>query len=140
MTKDEIKALIANKIANQGNQVDLGGALATILNELVDGMGDGGGVFDLHNVDTDNLTEEQAQAICRASSVIRADIEGEIAPRISTYEGAIKENLEEYTYPDSGVWAMFGDIKMDGGSLDAASIVALMKSVSGRWFMGVYDL
>lgn len=36
MTKDEIKTLIAEKISGQGNQVDIGGALADILNELAD--------------------------------------------------------------------------------------------------------
>lgn len=40
MTKDEIKTLIAEKISGQGNQVDIGGALAKILNELVDAGGD----------------------------------------------------------------------------------------------------
>lgn len=35
MTTDEIRALVAQKIAGQGNQIDLGGALATILLELV---------------------------------------------------------------------------------------------------------
>ena len=41
MTKDELKELIAGKIATQGNQVDVSGALATILNELVEGAGGG---------------------------------------------------------------------------------------------------
>lgn len=36
MTKEEIKALISAKIAGQGNQVDTGGALDTILNAIVD--------------------------------------------------------------------------------------------------------
>lgn len=36
MTKQEIKNLIAEKISGQGNQVDLGSALPTILNEIVD--------------------------------------------------------------------------------------------------------
>ena len=43
MTKDEIKTLIAEKISGQGNQVDIGGVLAEILNELVDASGGGGG-------------------------------------------------------------------------------------------------
>ena len=37
MTKQEIKDLIAAKIAGQGNQVDIGGVLADILNALADG-------------------------------------------------------------------------------------------------------
>lgn len=36
MTTDEIKAIIAEMIAGQGNQVDIGGALAEILNAIVD--------------------------------------------------------------------------------------------------------
>lgn len=36
MTKEEIKAIISAKIAGQGNQVDAGGALDTILNAIVD--------------------------------------------------------------------------------------------------------
>lgn len=36
MTKEELKDLIAKKISGQGNQVDLGSALETILNELID--------------------------------------------------------------------------------------------------------
>lgn len=34
MTKDELLALIEAKIAGQGNQIDIGGALASILSEL----------------------------------------------------------------------------------------------------------
>lgn len=36
MTKEEIKALVAAKIAGQGTAVDAGGALAPILNAIVD--------------------------------------------------------------------------------------------------------
>lgn len=39
MTKEEIKALIAEKISGQGTAVDVGGALALILNELADAGG-----------------------------------------------------------------------------------------------------
>lgn len=43
MTKEEIKAFVAAKIAGQGNQVDVGGALAKVLNEIVDAIPEGGG-------------------------------------------------------------------------------------------------
>lgn len=36
MTKDEIKTLIAEKISGQGNQVDIGGVLADILNGIME--------------------------------------------------------------------------------------------------------
>ena len=38
MTKDEIKALISAKVAGQGDQVDAGGALADILNGIIDAI------------------------------------------------------------------------------------------------------
>lgn len=38
MTKEQIKALIAKKLAGQGNQVDLGSALPTILEGIVDDL------------------------------------------------------------------------------------------------------
>lgn len=43
MSKEEIKALIAAKIAGQGTQVDLGGALPSILDAIVDALPEGGG-------------------------------------------------------------------------------------------------
>lgn len=43
MTTQEIKDLIASAIAGQGNQVDSGGKLAEILNEIVDVASQGGG-------------------------------------------------------------------------------------------------
>lgn len=43
MDAQEIKDLIASKIAGQGNQVDPGGKLAEILNALVDMASQGGG-------------------------------------------------------------------------------------------------
>ena len=58
MTKDEIKTLIAEKISGQGNQVDIGGALADVLNGIVDSLGNisRGKEFDFGsnlNIDTD---------------------------------------------------------------------------------------
>lgn len=43
MTPEEIKTLIDQKIAGQGTMVDVGGALPTILKEIVDMAGQGGG-------------------------------------------------------------------------------------------------
>lgn len=36
MTKEEMKTLIAEKISGQGNQVDIGGALAEVLNGIME--------------------------------------------------------------------------------------------------------
>lgn len=43
MTKQEIKDLVAAKIAGQGTQVDLGGVLPTVLSEIIDMIPEGGG-------------------------------------------------------------------------------------------------
>lgn len=52
MTTQEIKDLIASKIAGQGNQVDSGGKLAEILNAIVD-MAD----VPMLNIDSDVLND-----------------------------------------------------------------------------------
>lgn len=43
MTTEEIKAIIAEKIAGQGNQVDIGNGLVEVLNALADSIPEGGG-------------------------------------------------------------------------------------------------
>ena len=45
MSVSEIKDLIASKIAGQGNQVDSGGKLAEILNEIVDMASQGESIY-----------------------------------------------------------------------------------------------
>lgn len=43
MNVNEIKAIIAEKIAGQGNQVDIGNGLVEVLNALADAISEGGG-------------------------------------------------------------------------------------------------
>lgn len=43
MTKDEIKALVAAKIAGQGSAIDAASVLPTILDAIVDAIPEGGG-------------------------------------------------------------------------------------------------
>ena len=73
MSKEEIKALIGEKIAGQGNQVDAGSALPIILNEIVDMASQSGGggavVIELdYNWGSDDLnwTPEAEQACVAA--------------------------------------------------------------------------
>ena len=64
MTKDEIKALISAKVAGQGDQVDAGGALAEILNGIIDAIPSGdadAAIVDLseyNEVGVYNITRE----------------------------------------------------------------------------------
>ena len=57
MTTEEIKNLIDQKIAGQGTMVDVGGALPTILKEIVDMAGQGGG-GDIKPITLTALPEE----------------------------------------------------------------------------------
>ena len=57
MTKQEIVALIDAKIAGQGNQIDLGGALAEILLDLA------GASVPIEVADITGLTDDQLDAL-----------------------------------------------------------------------------
>lgn len=85
MTKQEIKDLIAAKIAGQGNQVDIGGVLADILNALVDGgsqpirltgtISEGDTLQDLIEV---GLTKEEIEAAARGERTGVVVIDGSV--------------------------------------------------------------
>lgn len=57
MKQDELLAMIAEKIAGQGNQIDLGGALGAILSALA------GSALPLEVADITALTDEQLDAL-----------------------------------------------------------------------------
>lgn len=70
MTTEEIKDLIASKIAGQGNQVDSGGALPTILNEIVD-MASQGGATPIEIPCTFNHEKERVDPTEEGEAIIR---------------------------------------------------------------------
>ena len=65
MNKEEIKALIAAKIAGQGNQVDAGGALAEILTELANASKQ----IEVTNIEA--LTAEQLDGLQVGDKVVK---------------------------------------------------------------------
>jgi len=65
MNKEEIKALIAEKIAGQGNQVDLSGALAQILGELA------GASAPIEVTNIEALTTEQLDSLQVGDKVVK---------------------------------------------------------------------
>ena len=65
MTKENILALINAQISGQGNQVDIGGALAAILTELV------GASLPLEVEDITALTAEQLDALNVGDKVVK---------------------------------------------------------------------
>lgn len=61
MTKEEIKAKVAATIAGQGNQVDIAGTLAEILDAIVDNIPEGTKVLDAEDFENSKieLTEQE---------------------------------------------------------------------------------
>lgn len=64
-TKDALLALINEKIAGQGNQIDIGGALAEILTELA------GAAVAIEVTDITKLTDEQLDSLNVGDKVVK---------------------------------------------------------------------
>lgn len=65
MTQSQIQALINAKIAGQGNQIDIGGALAEILSELA------GASIPIEVTDVTALTKAQLDALNVGDKVVK---------------------------------------------------------------------
>lgn len=76
MTKEELKALVAAKIAGQGNQVDTGSVLPKVLDEIIDKAFEGGGgdLTDyVKKVEVDNFEEFDETTSYSEGDVVRKD-------------------------------------------------------------------
>lgn len=91
MTTEEIKTLIDQKIAGQGSMVDVGGALPTILKEIVDMASQGGGGGDIKPIILSEeptgaiTTQAELEAIGLTTSEIIATKEGKRTMVVSPY-------------------------------------------------------
>ena len=65
MTREELIALIDAKIAGQGNQIDVGGVLASILSEVVGGSA----AIEVTNITA--MTKEQLDALKVGDKVVK---------------------------------------------------------------------
>lgn len=65
MTKEELLALVEAKIAGQGNQIDVGGALASILSELANHSS----AIEVTNITT--LTKAQLDSLSVGDKVVK---------------------------------------------------------------------
>lgn len=79
MTIQEIKELVSKKIAGQGSRVDIGGALAEILNGIIDMAGEKKEVFVPNLTSFSNVSKAQAAADLQISesdldSLFEADV------------------------------------------------------------------
>lgn len=83
MTKEEIIALIDEKVAGQGNNIDAGSVLPRILKGILD-LAVGGGT-EVSDITT--LTDSQLEALQCGNTVIKNDVTGRHAYFVS-YKGA----------------------------------------------------
>lgn len=107
MTIQEIKELVSKKIAGQGSQVDIGGALAEILNGIID-MAGAKKVEVPKLITFEDLTKAQAAADLQISesdldSLFEADVVTTTGP-----SGTISLCLTSNINADSNKYAGFG--------------------------------
>lgn len=115
MTPEEIKTLIDQKIAGQGTMVDVGGALPTILKEIVDmaSQGGGGGGDVKPIIITGEPSEEmttlaQLEAIGITLSEVTAAAAGKRTSVILSTEGAysLQAITNAFASPDDGNYSL----------------------------------
>lgn len=103
MTKDEIKTLIQQRIAGQGTMVDAGGALADVLTEIVDQMGEGGGGGSLYELP---VTIKYDEAKC----VVTGEIDMEALRSCSQMTCVIDSpNMQQQVSSFGSVWGFSND-------------------------------
>lgn len=111
MTKQEIKDLVAAKIAGQGTQVDLGGALPEIINAIVDSMPDSKGGLVVkgtvngvsgHFIPSEGepTFEEAFSAIEEGINVFIDTSNGSISPAVAASK--ISREIVFSLHPDAG--------------------------------------
>ena len=142
MTKDEIKALIAAKIAGQGTNVDAGSVLPTILNGIIDLIpsGNGGGIVDVPFQST-SIVEEWTKIdvpivdIDHAIAIRCSD--GVILPsRLSTFADSI---LSDNFYDGEQVSAIFGVVSTSD-VLETFGLAIFTASDDGATFRSRYKI
>ena len=132
MTKEEIKALIAEKIAGQGNQVDSGGALANILNAITDAVfaaATGEPAYVFESLETaENVTKEQFLEATGGVTLeqLKAATHIKVANSILT-------RMEAYTD-----YVIFG-YEFSGYTLDAHLCVKFSHEGSDTYSINVYE-
>lgn len=103
MTLEQIKALISEKIAGQGNQVDIAGALPVILGEIVDSLAGITSIIEITSgelsPDTDKTKEEAAAAFGISLDQVDDFFAGKFA---MVKRGAQIMKLVSYMHEDGG--------------------------------------
>ena len=116
MTTEEIKNLIDQKIAGQGTMVDVGGALPTILKEIVDMASQGGGGGDVKPIiitgepSEEMTTLAQLEAIGITLSEVTAAAEGKrtsVILRLPSSEAASLQAITNaFASPEDGNYSL----------------------------------
>ena len=118
LSNEEIKNLIASKIAGQGSAVDVGGALPTILNAIVDMVADVPTIFNLPEGVTE-VEEYDEQCVAIKSADFGYMLRIDSALLNSTIAGAAYAALSNAGIEEPVAKAAFGTITAnDEGLVD----------------------
>ena len=157
MTKEKIKAMIAEKIAGQGSQVDTGGGLAPILDAIVDAIPAGKDMeFDgilgrlIRNAGgAVEISEDEYEKIRRGAEFVDAQNEVWRKYVFGEMSGALRDAIDGYIGElDLSQIAVYNNVNAqlfeDLGSSDTYSEYALIVVVGRRYvnsdwkYVGVY--
>lgn len=146
MTKDEIKTLIAEKISGQGNQVDIGGVLAEILNELVDASAPAYNVNDFipEGANFGLIDDEKAEILLKNADKLFCELhDSYILFRCSTpadinndAQTAIASAAASHDWSNASYKAIWASVEWENdGSMSGAYFAVLLHSVDGYAIM-----
>ena len=109
MTKDEIKALVNGTIAGQGSQVDIGGKLAKILNEIIDAIPEGGGgaepLFVNGKLNTGDFVRDSESGNPTFDDAVEAFLDGRTVQLVNSGDESylgVAFNVASYMDDDAG--------------------------------------
>lgn len=89
MTKEEIKALVSAKVAGQGNQVDISGALGTILDAIVDAIPEGGGDSLVIHANVNDISNASKSQFAQFLGVSEKDVDNIFAAKVPSIYDSI---------------------------------------------------
>ena len=121
MNKQEIQALINAKIAGQGNQVDIGGALAEILTELVNASPEQH-ILEILQVPDNYRTEDEVLAL------LKLDGETPTKEQLSALRSncMAKHDVDYYQLLFNSGGSMLFGYQFQVGYIDAADAVQIV--------------
>lgn len=114
MTAQEIKDLIASKIAGQGSAVDAGSALPEILNAIVEKCMPADLIMDANGLSKGDEISEATSAALRKAAILNYD--GELLLKLTTIPDGFYSAVSEQN-DNVNIHQLWGSAQVEGESL-----------------------